>query len=48
VLLFTLLDDTVEHFAEKLGALLEDGQSEGGLYVPEVEEPVEKEIGSVL
>jgi len=40
VLLFALLDDAVEHFAEKLGALLEDGQSECGLDVPQVEEPV--------
>ena len=44
MLLFALLDDTVEHFAEKLGTFLEDGQSEGGLDVSEVEEPVEKEI----
>jgi len=29
VLVFALLEDTLEHFVEKLGAFLEQGQSEG-------------------
>jgi len=47
VLLFTLLKYPVKHEVVELGAFLENGQSEGGLHIPPVEEPVHQEVSGV-
>jgi len=44
VLVFTLHDDALELFTEKLSDFLEDGQSEGGLDISHVKGPVEHEL----
>jgi len=46
-LFFTLLDDPVKHAVAELGAFLEHGQSEGGLDVAPVKQPVVQEEGRV-
>ena len=43
MLVLALLDDPIKLFVVELGAFLEHRQSEGGLYVAPVEEPVVQE-----
>ena len=47
MLVLALLDDPIELFVVELGAFLEHGQSESGLYVAPVEEPVVQEESRV-
>jgi len=47
MLVLALLDDPIKLFIVELGAFLEHGQSEGGLHVPPVEEPVVQEVSRI-
>jgi len=47
VLFFTLLEDPVEHLVVEFGAFLKHWQSEGGLDITPVEEPVVQEEGRI-
>ena len=44
ILVLALRDDLIKLFTAELGAFLEHGQSEGGLHVPPVDEPVVQEF----
>jgi len=43
MLILTLLDDLIKFLIVELGSLLEHGQSEGGLHIAPIEEPVVQE-----
>jgi len=47
MLFFAAAEDKIEHLVVELGGFLEHGQSESGLHVPPVKEPVVQEVGRV-